>query len=189
MPKIKADNSLNMQKFYNMFDKNHPMIVKNKKEYETIIFAFIDLLKDKILLDQYLFCGGIFNLNLTRKPRNFENKRTDFGASKKAKEAVIARGGIPYKSIRNEEGRIIGNNGGESYLIYHTDDSYIKISKFYTYRGSMYHFTCWHAKFWKMTVPRVFNLQMNEYKNIGKININKLPISDLKSKRLLAHGN
>ena len=42
----------------------------------------------------------------------------------KEKQRIIDEGGTPYESIKDENGKVIGDNGGEHYFVYLTDDTY-----------------------------------------------------------------
>lgn len=54
------------------------------------------------------------------QPHNY--KVVNWGESNKLKQELIDKGFTPYKAIKDEEGNIIGDNGGHKWLIYFTDD-------------------------------------------------------------------
>lgn len=53
-------------------------------------------------------------------PHNY--KVVNWGESNKFKAELIKRGILPYKAIKDEQGNIIGDNGGHKWLMYFTDD-------------------------------------------------------------------
>lgn len=71
------------------------------------------------------------NIYIKKKKRYFgegfeglpiNSKVPDWGESNKIKAEIIARGGTPYKAIKNSRDEIIGDNGGEKWIVYHISD-------------------------------------------------------------------
>lgn len=50
----------------------------------------------------------------------------DWKASNGNKASILLEGKLPYESIKDETGKIIGNNDGEKWLIYRTDTTYYR---------------------------------------------------------------
>lgn len=48
-------------------------------------------------------------------------------SSKMKKKEIIERGGTPLEMIKDENGKILGDNGGEEWMIYNTSDKVRKI--------------------------------------------------------------
>lgn len=71
---------------------------------------------------------GLGTLNIKEKTRMFKKDingnylfPVSYFKSMQKKKEIIERGGVPFKGIKDENNRIIGNNGGEHWLVYHTD--------------------------------------------------------------------
>ena len=59
---------------------------------------------------------------------NFYKPRVDIVHSMELKKEILARGGIPYKAVKDENGKVIGDNGGEKFFVYFTKDSFFYIT-------------------------------------------------------------
>lgn len=51
----------------------------------------------------------------------------DWFASKQLKQKFIEEGKLPYESYKDENGKVTGDNGGEKWLVYRTDEFYYSI--------------------------------------------------------------
>src|SRR5690606_4150797 len=54
--------------------------------------------------------------------------RVNMPASLKFREELKARGELPLENYKDEEGKIIGNNGGIPWYVYYTDDTFYRWS-------------------------------------------------------------
>ncbi len=89
------------------------------KVYKAIIKKFNSKILDWLLRGGYLLRVKGLSFIAVRTKENLSTKRRiDWGTSNKRKKAIIERGEIPFQSIKNEAGEIIGNNGGEHWLTY-----------------------------------------------------------------------
>lgn len=102
-------------------------------QYKKVIYLWNKLIVEKIM-EGYKFKApyslGIFEI--LRCDRNHGRKIKDWGESNKLKQRILDRGGIPLEVFKDEEGNIIGNNGGENWLVYHVDDNYLKFNWYKT---------------------------------------------------------
>lgn len=88
------------------------------KIYKYIIRRFNQLSKDWMINNGWVL--SVRGLGLIRV-RTKENKsvvnRINWGESIKFKNSLLKEGKVPFESIKNDKGEIIGNNGGIDWLI------------------------------------------------------------------------
>lgn len=78
------------------------------------------------------------------------NTKKNWGASQKKKQGLIDQGKVPLQYYKDEEGKIIGDNGGEEWIVYYTDATFFRFS------------------WWKMRVKEAFsNKFFNPLRNIS----------------------
>lgn len=104
------------------------------KVYKFIIGEFNKKTSIEILNGESLNLGfrlGSIRIQKKRRYKGDENvesfdphnyKVVNLGESNKFKQELIDKGFIPYKAIKDENGKVIGDNGGHKWLIYFTDD-------------------------------------------------------------------
>ncbi len=74
--------------------------------------------------------GTLGHIEVVKKNRRKRGElclQPNFPESNRIKAEIIARGGTPYESYRDEDGIVIGNNGGEKWLVYYTDPYWFDI--------------------------------------------------------------
>ena len=103
------------------------------KEYTFIIREFNKKVCEKIIDTAYRFkiigLGTIKIITRYRK-ENSKKKYIHWGDTNKKKEAILLRGGVPFETIKNEVGEVIGDNGGEDYLVF-AETPYVIFWKWY----------------------------------------------------------
>ena len=96
-------------------------------EFAHIIRTFNRGLGDQILLGYTVSLGhgGLLGVRKKQNANKFKEKvtRIDWGNSNKAKADIIAKGGLPYEAYRDKNFNIIGDNGGEKWLVYHSKEA------------------------------------------------------------------
>ena len=97
----------------------------NKKCTERII-------EEDAVLDMGFDLGNIMKVEHKLMPRigtTNGNLRASINwpASHQKKKDIIARGGTPLQMIKDENGKILGDNGGEEWMIYYTDNKSVRL--------------------------------------------------------------
>lgn len=97
--------------------------------YKEIIYKFNGKLSEQIISKGYRFELGYSLGYITIKKVNCmynkngslrTKKRVDWGESNKLKKRIIEDGNLPYKVLnRDENGKIVEDNGGLKYILYH----------------------------------------------------------------------
>lgn len=75
---------------------------------------------------------NLFKLEAVRATRLIKKSKksgklllaVNWGESNKIKAEILSRGGFLYEEYQDEQGVKIGDNGGEEWLVYHTDGSF-----------------------------------------------------------------
>lgn len=119
----------------------------SRGDFAKIIYAFNKKIAQAIIEKGYVF--NMFAstlLSIMLKRRNFERMAAKFGESNKKKQEIIDRGGTPLEYYKDEEGNIIGDNGGEAWMIY-------DVRSFFT-----------QVAFGKGKEGRVYSKKLNLYK-------------------------
>jgi len=111
---------------YNYFVSKHGRLIK-VYQFNKILSAF-----NEAFMKECIHEGGRQNIGGTlgfiqifrraNKAKGEYRMRVDFPSSAKIKKEIIAKGGIPFKNEKDEFGNIIGNNGGEKWLVYYTSE-------------------------------------------------------------------
>lgn len=98
----------------------------SKEEYIECIKAMNATLGDMLATRQYFFTltKGLGVLAVKVVKRHLRKSHIDHHASFQYKKELIEKGLTPLEHYRDSEGNIIGNNGGEEWLVYRTDESY-----------------------------------------------------------------
>lgn len=98
--------------------------VVNRDLYKQVLNQLNIGLEDAILNQGYCYTwgSGIGHIKIIRKERNHRTPVVNWGESNKLKEQLIAEGKLPYKAIKDETGKKIGDNGGEPWFVYFTND-------------------------------------------------------------------
>lgn len=130
----------------------------NYKEFKVIIENMnkkvcIDIIEGKSLKLGYNL-GYIYIKEFKRKFKISENgkynTRKNWGESKRRKKQLLSEGRLPIKYYKDETGKIVGNNGGEEWIIYYTEDNILRFS------------------WWKMIINNITtNKKFNPLKNIS----------------------
>lgn len=72
------------------------------------------------------FCGIIKIIRYDRHIKVNEAGNIDgavnWGESLKLKKKIIEDGDIPYETVKDEKGKVVSNNGGVKWLVYHIDN-------------------------------------------------------------------
>lgn len=92
--------------------------------FRNVIAKFNNEISDEIVYKGYTFkigCGlGVVRIRKVLTDKRIK-KRINWNESNKKKKEILARGGIPYKVlVRDEEGNILEDNGGEYWHVYFT---------------------------------------------------------------------
>lgn len=102
---------------------NHYRKVRKRipfKEYKTILDAGMERLSKAIVeSNAKVYFPYIGSLGVTIEKNRFKRKSINMVESRKLREAIIADGGKPLKYEKDAKGNIIGDNGGEEWLIYY----------------------------------------------------------------------
>lgn len=118
--------------FYSRYRKDTDKLI-SYNTYKRVVYLWNQLIVKKIM-EGFKFEAphsmGIFEI--LRCDRNHSVKIPDWGASNKLKEEIIARGDIPLEYYKNEKGEITGDNGGANWIVYFTDDTYLKFNWYKT---------------------------------------------------------
>lgn len=108
--------------------------IKVFKVYAFVLNNFNKLISNEILKGESFNLGyrlGTIRIQKKKRYKGSEKvesfdphnyKVVNWGESNKLRKEIEAKGLIPYKSIKDENGKIIGNNGGVEWMIYFTDD-------------------------------------------------------------------
>lgn len=106
----------------------------SKVDYKTFCNICDDFNKEIIsqIIEGKTFKMGFLlgTIQVIEKDRKYKKSKNgvihttrDWIASNKKRQEIIDKGGIPYKAIKDENGMIIGDNGGEKWFIYKTSES------------------------------------------------------------------
>ena len=91
--------------------------------YTKILDDTIEALTDKVVQDNdKLSMGGIGTLQIHAEKNKFKRKYIDSASSLKRRKQIIEEGGTPLKCEKDENGKVIGDNGGEPWLMYIAKD-------------------------------------------------------------------
>jgi hypothetical protein len=144
--KAKAENRTYEQTIIELKSK-----IINYSQYKFIISNFNEMISDKIITEGYVLKLGhrLGEIRIIKKKRS-NKKPIDWNASNKAKEAIIAKGDIPYN-------KTTAPNGVE-WLVYFTD-----LYGYYWY-WSKYLCTCTNRDSYS------FKPTAGDYGNIKKLN-------------------
>lgn len=98
----------------------------SKEEYIAAIIAMNGTLGDILAQRNYFFTlpRGLGYLTVKVIPRTPSKAHIDYGASFKQKQALIDEGKLPLKHYRDKDNNIVGDNGGEEWMVFRTDSSY-----------------------------------------------------------------
>lgn len=110
------------------------------KKFKQIIELYNDMMMHEILMGNKMHLGQglghIYIIELERKIKKSASGNyytyPNWNASLTLKQKLIDEGKIPFETIKDKEGNIIGNNGGENWMVYY-DDKFI--CKFYWSKG------------------------------------------------------
>jgi chaperonin cofactor prefoldin len=95
----------------------------SSSDFINILSTFNLTIVDEILKGYVFNLGyGLSYIRIKRKDVSTrKHKKVDWGESNKKKKEILAENKLPYEVLeRNEEGKILIDNGGEHWLIYHT---------------------------------------------------------------------
>jgi len=119
----------------------------SKKEFRTVLFTMNrEAMKLAIIENVPITFGraGLIVIKyIDRESSNKSKVLPDWKESNKNKANIIAKGGIPFKSIKDDKGKVIGDNGGEKWLATHISKStfYIDWMCNYVINNKIYRFT------------------------------------------------
>lgn len=117
---------------YKFFTEKNGKLV-DKTTFSSILKAYNKAFMELVITEGVkLSIGGTTgHIQVVKKERRLRGGKlamqADFPSSLKIKREIIARGGIPLENYKDDEGNIIGNNGGEPWLVYYTDPYKLKI--------------------------------------------------------------
>lgn len=103
----------------------------NEKIFKLVLRTFNQMAVDKMIKEGFIWRIGhrLSHIRIKKKTitartaKNGEIKpRINWGESNKLKKALIAKGKLPLKAKYDKNNKRIGDNGGEPWLIYITDD-------------------------------------------------------------------
>jgi hypothetical protein len=108
----------------------------NVYQHNALLNIVNDKINDAILELGYEFYlgGGLSNISIysvgiakefkeNRSLSKMLGKRINWGETNKNKKAILDRGGIPLKLVKDDNDNIIETNNGESYMVYYTEDN------------------------------------------------------------------
>ncbi len=118
---------IHSMEFYNFFKEKHKNENLSRTEYTEILEKFNEKLalvciQEGIGMSLGSELGSVQIFRRLKRAKGELRMRPNHAESKKLKAEILARGGVPFKSIRNEFGKVIGDNGGEKWLIYYTTE-------------------------------------------------------------------
>lgn len=126
---------LNTTKLYSSFLEVYPDTKIDYKLFTKVLRACNKKIVELIVKKGYSFRMG-YNLGELRivqfEPKYKKSKNgnlygyPNWGESKKRKQEIIDAGGTPFESFKDKDGNIIGDNGGEKWVIYCSDDISIR---------------------------------------------------------------
>lgn len=131
MATIRKEGELNLSDLYKVYLKQGGLLSYN--DYKKVVVAFIEEMMKKIITTGYRFsmphyCGQLAVIQLERKYSIKENGNirgaVDWKNSQRVKKEILERGGVPLVNEKDENNNIIGNNGGEEWMCYHTSPTY-----------------------------------------------------------------
>jgi len=99
----------------------HKREIVNRQKHDFIIKRFNYLILDKIIEGGKLHLGDGSAILIKAKRRKYDKKLVNWHESNEFKRQLLAEGLVPYKATKDEEGVIIGSNGGIPWLHYFTD--------------------------------------------------------------------
>lgn len=85
--------------------------------YNDVLTMFGQEVRAAILEKGYAYSIGGGNVTIIGKDMRDKTPIICWHKSNRKKEEIIAKGGIPYKAIRDNRGNIISDNGGEEWLV------------------------------------------------------------------------
>lgn len=97
-------------------------------QFKLIINEMNNRVCDEVVNDKILILSPklghlrirIDNRHITLKEGSKLHTGVDHNATRELKKQIISEGKIPFEVIRDEKGKIVGNNGGVEWLVYHT---------------------------------------------------------------------
>ena len=120
--------------------------LKHKLTYEE----FNEIVKSTMLKARGLIVDGeqiqtpLGVIKVKERKHNFHNPSVNPIATKIKRDKILAEGGTIYKPVRNENGEIVGDNGGEKYLCFSTADSFhyvtTGVNRYIDIEGNKYKF-------------------------------------------------
>lgn len=131
MGTLRKEGELNLNDLYKVYLKRGGLA--SYKEYKLVVETFMKEATNQIIKTGWIFsmphyCGQLSVVQLERKftvtDKGTIKGKIDFGASNKLKQEIIDRGELPLVNYKDNEGNIIGNNGGINWLCYQIDPTY-----------------------------------------------------------------
>lgn len=97
------------------------------KEFKAILDDLITVIVDGMFDNKlWTISSTMGYIHLTKVKRDFTALRLNYKATKDKKQQLIDEGRLPFEEIKDEDGNVIGNNGGEDYRVFFTEDTYYK---------------------------------------------------------------
>lgn len=91
--------------------------------YRNMMEDILEVLSDKIVKDKAsLVMPGIGTLGIYTSLNQFKRPKINSAESLKLRQQIIKEGKIPFSPIKDENGKNIGDNGGEPWYVYYTND-------------------------------------------------------------------
>lgn len=96
------------------------------KDFDSNIKRILKLIRDQ-MIDGEKIATPFGTLSIKEKERSFHKPSINIVESMIEKKRLIDNGEKPYEVIKNSEGKIIGDNGGEKYFRYFMEDTFFSI--------------------------------------------------------------
>lgn len=104
-----------------------PLEIRKKvsfAQYKDLISNTNKKVVDLVVEGERVRLGQLGVLHVEVRERKYNKPTVNILATKKRKAYLESQGILPYKAIKDKDGKIIGDNGGEKFFVYYTDDWY-----------------------------------------------------------------
>lgn len=95
------------------------------REYSKILsIIFKDIIEQMVYQARgYEMFMGLY-MRVLKCERKFSKPVVNHPESNRNKRAILEGGGVPFETIKDDKGFVVGDNGGEKWLVYYTDKFY-----------------------------------------------------------------
>jgi len=109
----------NLRKYYKDADDE----TLSFAQYRTMLDEVLDKLVTEVVQSRtHLSMPGIGTLGIYSVKNKFDRPKINSAESLKLRSQIIKEGKIPFSPIKDENGKNIGDNGGEPWYVYYTND-------------------------------------------------------------------